>query len=202
VTPTAPFRPASAPTNLTGDNDTAGSTVTANWTAPADMGTGTFVHYVVDVVGVQQLTVTDTSMTLNATIDQEVTITVTPVTADPAGRQIPGQSATVITGQPGGGTAAVHLSRGPATTRHCGELPGCAWMHVELIGFPPNADIFVDPHSTDPTYSNEGHTFHTDANGYAVDDQFAYAGVGNTVHVNADLNGKPIRSNDVYWEAG
>jgi hypothetical protein len=202
VTPVPPFRAASAPRNLTADNDTGAATVTANWTAPADMGTGTFVHYAVQVVGVQQVTVTDTSMTLNAEIDQELTITVTPVTADPSGRQVPGAPATVITGQPPGGTAKVNLSRGPATTAYCGELPGCAWMHVELVGFPPNADIFVDPQSTDPEYQNEGYTFRTDANGYAVDDQFAYAGVGHTVHVNADLDGEQIRSNDVEWSAG
>lgn len=176
--------------------------MTANWTAPADMGTGRFVHYAVQVVGVRQVTVTGTSMTLNdVQIDQELTITVTPVTADPGGRQITGDSATVITGQPPGGTAKVNLSRGPATTAYCGALPGCAWMHVELVGFPPNTDIFVDPQSTDPSYQNEGYTFRTDANGYAVDNQFAYAGVGETVHVNADLDGEQIRSNDVYWEA-
>jgi hypothetical protein len=202
VIPVPPFRAASAPRNLTADNDTAGSTVTANWAAPADMGTGPLLHYVVEVVGVRQLTVTGTSMMLNdVQIDQELTITVTPVTTDPAGRQVPGQSATIITGQPPGATAKVNLSRGPATTQHCGALPGCAWMHVELVGFPPNAQIFVDPQSTEPGYSNEGHTFTTDANGYAVDNQFAYAGIGETVHVNADLDGETIRSNDVYWAA-
>jgi hypothetical protein len=103
----------------------------------------------------------------------------------------------------------VTLTRGPATEEHCGQLDGCAWMHVVLSGFPPNTPIYVDPDSTNPDYSNEGHTFMTDANGYAEGDQFAYAGVGFTVHVNAHLdgdgeeNGPPgIRSNDLYWEAG
>jgi hypothetical protein len=135
-------------------------------------------------------------------VDQELTITVTPVTADPTGRQVPGRSATVITGQPPGATAKINLSRSPATTQHCGTQPGRAWMHVELVGFPPNAQIFVDPHSTDPSYHNGGHTFVTDGTGHAVGDQFAYAGIGETVHLNADLNGETVRSNDVCWEAG
>jgi hypothetical protein len=107
------------------------------------------------------------------------------------------------------GDPTVVLSRGPATEEHCGELEGCAWMHVVLSGFPPNSQVYVDPDSTQENYSNEGHTFTTDANGYAEGNQFAYAGVGETVHVNAhpdgdgEENGPPgIRSNDLRWEAG
>jgi hypothetical protein len=204
VIPVAPFRAASAPTNLVADNETANSTVWANWAAPADMGTGTFAHYLVDIVGVRQATVTGQSFSYNdIQVDRELTVTITAVTVAPDGRQVPGATATAVTGpQPPAGSPQVRLSRGPATTQYCGQLPGCAWMHVELIGFPPNTNVFVDPYSTDPSYSNVGHTFLVDGNGNGGGDQFAYAGVGETVHVNADLNGQQIRSNDVYWGAG
>jgi hypothetical protein len=204
VIPTAPFRAASAPTNLTADNETANSTVWANWAAPADMGTGTFAHYLIDIVGVRQATVTGQSFSYNdIQVDRELTVTITAVTVAPDGRQVPGATATAVTGpQPPAGSPQVRLSRGPATTQYCGQWPGCAWMHIELIGFPPNTNVFVDPYSTDPSYSNVGHTFLVDGSGNGGGDQFAYAGVGNTVHVNADLNGQKIRSNDVYWGAG
>ena len=200
VTPQPPFRAAAAPTNLAADNETSNSTVWATWNAPADLGTGTFVHYQVDIVGVRQATVTETSVTYNdINIDQELTINITAVTTSPDGQQVPGATATVITGQDSGGTAEIALSRGPATTEWCGPDPACAWMHVVLTGFPANSQILVVPHSTDAGYSNGGHTFDTDANGYAEGDQFAYAGTGFTVHVKGDLNGEQIRSNDVAW---
>jgi hypothetical protein len=203
VTPVAPFRPAGAPTNLAADNDTGNSTISASWAAPADLGTGPFAHYVVEVVGLRTVTVTDTSVSFtDLQVDQEVTVNVSAVTTDPGGQLVQGPVATAVTGQPGGGTAAVNLSRGPATDEYCGDLPGCAWMHVELTGFPPNTEVSVEPHSTEPTYHNDGHTFITDENGNGGGDKFAYAGVGETVHVNADFNGTQVRSNDVFWEAG
>ena len=202
VTPTAPFRAASAPVNLVADNDTANSTVSASWDAPADMGTGTFVHYLVNIVGARQTTTTAQSFSYNdIQIDQELTITITAVTATPDGQQVNGATATVVTGQQPS-LANVALTRGPATTEWCGPDPACAWMHVVLTGFPPNTDVFLDPQSTDPGYGNEGYTLTTDGNGNASTDQFAYAGVGETVHVNADFNGQQVRSNDVFWEAG
>ncbi len=201
VTPTAPFRAASAPMNLTADNDTAGSTVSASWAAPADMGTGTFVHYAVEVVGLRQATVTGTSVSFDdIQVDREVTVRVTTVTADPGGRQGPGGTATTVTGQPGGGTATVRLSEVPAPAAECGGRTGCAWMRVELSGFPPSTDIYVDPDSTEPGYSNDGATITTDAAGNATADLFPYAVAGVTVHVNAYLDDVPVRSNDEYWD--
>jgi len=202
VIPVAPFRAASAPLNLAADNDTGNSTVSANWDAPADMGTGTLVHYLVNIVGVRQTTNADQSFSYNdIQIDQELTIVITPVTAAPDGQQVNGATATVTTGQPST-PANVALSRGPATSQWCGPSPSCAWMHVELTGFPPNTDVFLMPYSTDTTYNNPGYTVTTDDNGYASTDQFAYHDVGQTVHVNADFNGQQERSNDVLWEAG
>ncbi len=200
VTPTAPFRAASAPRNLTADNDTGGSTVSASWAAPADMGTGTFVHYAVEVVGLRQTTVTGTSVSFDdIQVDREVTVRVTTVTAAPGGRQVPGGTATTVTGQPGGGTASVTLSQVPAPAAECGGQAGCGWMRVELSGFPPTTDIFVDPDSTEADYTNDGATVTTDAVGNAAANLFPYAGVGETVHVNAYLDGTPVRSNDVEW---
>lgn len=202
VTPVAPFVAATEPTNLAADNDTSASTISASWAAPANMGTGTFVHYLVDVVGYRQDTVTGTSVTYtDLQIDQEITVRVTAVTTDPTGRQVPGQTASVTSGQPVSDMKVV-LTRGPATDHPaCAGDPNCAWMHVELIGFPPNTDVLVTPHSTDPGYSNEGYTFTTDANGYAADNQFAYYAVGQVVHVNAHVNGETIRSDNLRWEA-
>ncbi|MDQ3790959.1 MAG: hypothetical protein M3422_27460, partial [Actinomycetota bacterium] len=183
------------------DNDTAGSAVSASWAAPADMGTGTFVHYAVEVVGLRQATVTGTSVSFDdIQVDREVTVRVTTVTADPGGRQVPGGTATTVTGQPGGGTATVRLSEVPAPIAECGGQAGCAWMRVELSGFPPSTDIYVDPDSTEAGYSNDGATITTDAAGNATADLFPYAEVGATVHVNAYLDDTPIRSNDEYWD--
>jgi hypothetical protein len=202
VIPTAPFRAASAPLNLVADNDTGNSTVSASWAAPADMGTGTFVHYLVNIVGVRQTTSAGESFSFNdIQIDQELTIQITAVTAAPDGQQTPGATATVVTGQQPS-VANVQLSRGPATSQWCGPDPACAWMHVVLTGFPPNTDVYVKPYSTNTDYQNGGHTFTVDGNGAASGDQFAYAGVGETVHVNADFNGQQVRSNDVFWGAG
>ncbi len=203
VIPTAPFRAAGTPTNLVADNDTANSTVSASWDAPADMGTGTFAHYVVNIVGVRQSTSPDQSIVYtDIQVDQELTITITPVTTAPDGRLVPGLAATVVTGQPPAGGADVDLSRGPSTSQWCGPSPSCAWMHVVLTNFPPNTDVFLKPHSTDTTYSNVGYTVTTDGNGSATTDQFAYHDAGETVHVNADFNGQQVRSNDVLWEVG
>lgn len=203
VTPVAPFRPAAAPTNLTGTNDYGNSTVSASWSAPADMGTGPFVHYVVDVVDVRNATVTGTSVTFDdIQVDSALTITVTAVTTDPGGQQVAGQPAQVTTDDPGG-TPTVTLSQGEPTEEYCGELEGCAWMHVVAAGFPPETMLEFQPHSSDPRYENGGHETPTNADGYADIDQFAYAGVSHKVWVTVTLpDGTTYDSNRITWGAG
>ena len=205
VVPAPPFHAASEPLNLSGDNDTANTTISANWEVPADMGTGTFVHYLIDIVGVRQATNADQSISYtDLQVDGEVTINVTAVTQSPDGQQVPGATATVVTGQSGGGAEEVRLTRGPDTDQWCGPDPACAWMHVELIGLAPNTAYDLMPDSTDTLYENPGYTITTDDSGYGVTDQFAYHGVGNTVWVTAtsQADGSVTRSNDLPWEAG
>lgn len=205
VTPVAPFRPATAPLNLTATSDPDNSTVSASWAPPADMGNGTFQYYVVDFGGLRQVQVTDTSVTrTDVQIDTAFTVTVNVVTTGPGGQlytSAPATTTTDATSNPPTGTPTIVLSRGPATEMHCGEQDGCAWMHIELSGFPPNSEVTVKPYSTDPGYGNVGHTFGTDDNGVESGDQFAYAGVGETVHVTTVFNGQTISSNKLFWEA-
>jgi hypothetical protein len=190
--------------NLTAENDFQNSTITASWGAPADLGTGQFAHYVVNVAGIRQVTVTGRSATVTGIqIDTAVTVTVTAVTTNPAGAQVAGAPASTRTeGAPPGGNPTVTLSRGEATEEHCGDLPGCAWMHVEAAGFPPDTMITFMPHSSDPEYENGGHETPTDADGFADIDQFAYAGIGHQVYVTVTLpDGTVYTSNTITWEA-
>jgi hypothetical protein len=205
VTPTAPFRAASAPTGLAATNDFDTDTVTVNWAAPADMGTGPFAHYVVNVGGVRQVTVPGLSATVTGVaVDTAMTITVTAVTTNPAGAQVPGAPASTQTeGLPPGGNPVVTVSRGAPTDEHCGDLPGCAWMHVEASGFPPDTMLSFMPHTTMPGYDNGGHDTPTDENGYADIDQFAFAGVGYEVWVTVTLpDGTEYTSDRITWGAG
>lgn len=202
VIPAAPFVPASPPVTPTATNDYHNSTVSASWGAPATMGTGALLHYLVDFGGLRQVPVPGTEATVtDLRVDTALTITITPFTANGAGQPTAGEAATVVADAPVT-TPQIRLSRGPATDQWCGPSPDCAWMHVEMIGFPPNTDVFLKPYSTDTTYSNEGYTSTTNAEGYEDTDQFAYHDVGETVHVVGTYNGIEVRSNDLPWAAG
>jgi hypothetical protein len=205
VTPVAPFRAASAPVNLAATNDFDNQTVTVNWAAPADMGTGPFAHYAVNVGGVRQVTVTGLSATVTGVqVDTALTVTVTAVTTNPAGAQVAGAPASTQTeGRPPAADPVVTLSRGAPTDEFCGDLPGCAWMHVEASGFPPGTMLHFQPHTTMPGYDNGGHDTPSDENGYADIDQFAFAGVGYEVWVTVTLpDGTEYESNHITWGTG
>jgi hypothetical protein len=211
VTPVAPVGgPPGAPTNLSAQFDPATRDAVLTWTAP-DLNGNELVHHVVSATGEADVTTTANTVTFdNIGATGTITFTVRTETRTPSGEILRGASASAaVEAPPPAGDPRVVLTRGPATDQHCGELEGCAWMHVELTGFAPNSDVYVDPDSTEENYTNEGHTFRTDANGNASGNVFAYAGVGETVHVNAhpdgdgEENGPPgIRSNDLEWEAG
>ncbi|MBB4906434.1 fibronectin type III domain-containing protein [Actinophytocola algeriensis] len=205
VTPVAPFRAATAPVGLTAVNDFDNQTVTVNWGRPADMGSGGFVHYVVNVGGFRQVTVTGLSAALTGVqVDTAFTVTVTAVTTNPAGAQVPGAPASVQTeGRPPAADPSVVLSEGAPTEEYCGELPDCAWMHVEASNFPPGTMIRFTAYSThDPEWSNS-HETTTDENGFADIDRFAYGGTGHTVWVEVTTpDGNTYESNRIEWGAG
>lgn len=204
VTPTAPFRAASAPRNPTATNDFDTETVTVNWAAPADMGTGQFAHYVVNVGGVRQVTVTGLSASVTGVqVDTAMNVTVRAVTTNPAGAQVAGAPATTRTeGRPPGGNPVVRLSEGEPTNEYCDIEDGCAWMHIELSGFPPNTNVTLEPHSTEEGYSNR-HPTVTNDEGEVVTNRFAYAGVGHTVYVTVTMDdGTVYTSNSIVWGQG
>jgi hypothetical protein len=80
------------------------------------------------------------------------------------------------------------VSKGEPTDEHCGDLDGCAWMHVELTGLLPGTAYHIQPFSTNETYHNDGHTTTAEADGTADIDEFAYAGVGESVWVVVTLD--------------
>ncbi|TDV40062.1 fibronectin type III domain-containing protein [Actinophytocola oryzae] len=200
VTPVAPPRPAGQATQLqvllNGDG------ALFDWDAPADMGTGTFTHFIATMTGAPDQTVTGPAAGFDFDPSQPgtLTFTVRVVTTTPDGQQLVGPVATTTKAVSGG---SVTVSRGPATEEWCGETDACAWMHVVLNSMRPNTTYHLQPYSDDPGYSNPGGECTTDANGYCDTDQFAYAGVGHTVWiVVTDPGGVDTRSNDLVWEAG
>jgi hypothetical protein len=200
VTPAAPNRPAAAPVQL--QVLLNGDRALFDWDNPADMGTGTFTHYVATMTGAPDQTVTGLAAGFDFDQSQSATLTFTVriVTTTADGRQLVSPVATTTKVVSGG---SVTLGRGPATEEWCGDNDACAWMHVELHSMRPNTSYHLQPFSNDAAYSNPGGDCTTDASGYCDTDQFAYAGVGHTVWiVVTDPNGVDTRSNDYVWEAG
>jgi hypothetical protein len=200
VTPVAPARAAGQPTNL--QVLINGGRALFDWDAPADMGSGTFTHYVATMTGQPDATVTGPAagFDVNPSAPGTLTFTVRAVTTTPDGQQHLGAVATTTKDVSGG---AVTVGRGPATEDWCGNEDACAWMHVELTSMLPNTSYHLQPYSSDPSYGNPGGDCTTDGSGYCQTDQFAYAGVGHTVWiVVTDPNGVDTRSNDYVWEAG
>ena len=206
VTPVAPVGgPPAAPTGLAAAYDQGTNTGTLSFDVPG-LGGNELVHHVVEVTGAAPVYTTENqNVAITGIPDAEqLTYSVRTDTRTPDGTILHGATASVtIAGEPPAGPARVVLSRGPSTDDWCGPDPACAWMHVELTGFPPDTPIKLMPHSSDPNYGNEGHTTTTDGNGFADTDQFAYAGVGHTVWVTAELpDGTVITSSEMVWEAG
>jgi Fibronectin type III domain len=204
VTPTAPVRAAAAPTAL--QVLVEGQRALFDWDAPADMGTGTFTHYVATMTGQPDAVVTGPAAGFDVTTGGVVTFTVRAVTTTADGQQLSGQVATTTQDIGPVRTGTVTVGRGTPTEQYCGNYDACAWMHVELSGMRPNTSYHLQPHSSDPAYGNPGGECTTDANGFCVTEQFAYAGVGHTVWItvtnNQDVNDPEIRSDDYVWEAG
>jgi fibronectin type III domain protein len=200
VTPVAPARPAAAATQL--QVLLNGNRALFDWDAPADMGTGTFTHYIATMTGAPDVTVTGPAagFDIDPSTSATLTFTVRTVTTTPDGQQLVGAVATTTKTVSGG---TVSVGRGPATEEWCGNDDACAWMHVVLNNMRPNATYHLQPYSSDPAYSNPGGECTTDGSGHCQTDQFAYAGVGHTVWVVVtDPGGVDTRSNDYVWEAG
>jgi len=203
VTPTAPVRAPSEPTNLVVDYNPDTRTAVMSWDPPADLGGGTLAHYIISVTDRSDATVNGETATItDIGSTGTITFAVRAVTTAPGGQQLVGARASTseeVTPPAPAGT--VTLTRGPETQEWCAGDPDCAWMHVVLTGMRPNTTYRLMPHSTAPTYSNPGGNVTTDANGYGVTDQFAYHVEGDTVWVIAtDPNDVETRSNDLVWE--
>jgi hypothetical protein len=207
VTPVAPVSVPGMPPNLAIAAVTAHVDATVTWAAAAPNGAPVTAYRLTwqrddgsrpgsDTVSGATRSYVITEIWAGA---PDVPFTVTVVAVNSAGQ---GPAATAHKAPPPK-QGTVTLSRGPATSMWCGESPSCAWMHVVLSGFPPNTSVDLMPHSTDTNYSNPGSTFRTDGNGSATDNQFAYAGVGQTVYVTATLpDGTDLQSNPLKWTAG
>jgi hypothetical protein len=206
VTPVAPVGgPPAAPTGLAAAYDRDSNNGTLSFTPP-DLGGNELVHHVVTVTGAPPVYTTESQGVVITGIPDspQLTYSVRTDSRTPDGTILHGATASVtIEGETPAGPGRLVLSRGPATDEWCGPDPACAWMHVEMTGFPPDTAITLMPHSSDSNYGNEGHTTTTDGNGNGNTDRFAYAGVGHTVWVTAELpDGTVITSNEMVWEAG
>jgi hypothetical protein len=206
VTPSAPVRPPSAPTNLVVNYDNGNRTATMTWNPPADLGGGTLSHYIISVTDHSDAVVNGQSATIdNSDSSGSITFAVRAVTNTPNGQLVgAGASTAQNIPAPPGRNGTVTLSRGQSTTQWCPEAPDCAWMHIQLTGLQPNTRYSLMPDSSNETYSNPGGDVTTDGGGNAVTEQFAYTGVGQTVWVTAtsQADGSVVRSNDLVWEAG
>jgi hypothetical protein len=201
VTPAAPVRPPGAPGNLLVAWDGTIRHAEMTWDAPADLGGGTFAHYLVRVTGEPDAAVPGRAATYDVDATGTITFSVQAVTTDGAGQQLVGPAVTTTRETAQQNDGQVVLSRGPDTQEWCSPDPDCAWMHVELVGLLPNTHYDLMPHSTAPTYSNPGGDCTTDDTGYCVTDQFAYHEAGDTVWVTATgPDGVELRSNDLFWE--
>ncbi len=203
VTPVAPVRPASAPTNVQVDWDPATRTAVMTWAPPTDYGGGSPGGYYVTGEGWGESSVGGTTWTFdNIQATGTLTFTVRARTTDSAGRLVEGATATATV--EAGAIGTVTVTRGTPTEEYCGEYDACAWMAVTLDGLQPNTTYEIIPHSSDPEYGNEGAGVTTDENGDYFTERFAYAGVGHTVWITArsDADNSVVRSNDYVWEAG
>ncbi|MEV7098149.1 fibronectin type III domain-containing protein [Amycolatopsis sp. NPDC051045] len=115
-----------------------------------------------------------------------ITYTVTVVAENSAGRGTP--ATAKVTG-PAIPKPTITVTRGKTGTyepdpAEC-SAPDCAKMHVVVRGFAPNTEYHFTPHCG-CTYSNEGRSFTTDANGAVTFEAFDFGAVGKQAWVTAD----------------
>ncbi|WP_410666501.1 fibronectin type III domain-containing protein [Amycolatopsis sp. cmx-4-68] len=115
-----------------------------------------------------------------------ITYTVTVVAENSAGRGTP--ATAKVTG-PATPKPTITVTRGKTGTyepdpAEC-SAPDCAKMHVVVRGFAPNTEYHFTPHCG-CTYSNEGRSFTTDANGAVTFEAFDFGAVGKQAWVTAD----------------
>jgi len=128
-----------------------------------------------------------------------ITYTVTVVAENSAGRGTP---ATARVTGPAIPKPTITVTRGKTGTyepdpAEC-SAPDCAKMHVVVRGFAPNTEYHFTPHCG-CTYSNEGRSFTTDANGAVTFEAFDFGAVGKQAWVTAD-NG--VSSARYTWPPG
>lgn len=128
-----------------------------------------------------------------------ITYTVTVVAENSAGRGTP--ATAKVTG-PAIPKPTITVTRGKTGTyepdpAEC-SAPDCAKMHVVVRGFAPNTRYHFTPHCG-CTYSNEGRSFTTDANGAVTFEAFDFGAVGKQAWVTSD-NG--VSSAKYTWPPG
>jgi hypothetical protein len=94
-------------------------------------------------------------------------------------------------------TRWITVSRGEDTTYDHGcEHPSCAFVRVDLFGFPPNTEVDVEPMASEWRDFNPGARLSTEADGtMSVRHHFPFNGVGQTVWV--DIG--DTQSNRFLW---
>ncbi|WP_329793472.1 fibronectin type III domain-containing protein [Lentzea sp. DG1S-22] len=115
--------------------------------------------------------------------------TVTVVAQNSAGRGTPATARQV----PPQRVKNITLTKGPRAPG-C-KQSGCYWMHIVMTGFASETRYTVMPHSTSPTYENEGHGVTTDEDGHAEFNAFYYSVAGDTVWVTTG----GVESNRLEW---
>jgi hypothetical protein len=196
-----PVAAAGAPGSL--DVAVSGTAASATWAAP-NLGGGTFVGYKVTATGQTAQTVSSPSATFSGLVPgSTVTVTVRAVTKTASGSTLTGAPASKSVAVPSQTVAVRRGGECDSPYKEDGEGQ-CTKMHVTLIGFQPNTQYLIVPHSDAPTYSNGGSTQETDENGTVTFEAFDYYAVDYelwvTVHKD-DKNGPVLASSPRYkWE--
>jgi hypothetical protein len=197
--PPIPATPPGMPGNLAVNITTRDTAATVTWSAAPANGapiTAYRVEWVRDD-GSRAGSVTFGGATFSHVIEgiwtgADVPFTVRVIAVNSAGEGPPASQHTAPNSRP-----TITISRGPDAGAECKE-DNCAYMHVVMQGFEPNAFINpVMPHANRP-YDNPGRGTQMDSEGNAEFDAFYYYGVGNTVWVTA----AGVESNHLVWTAG
>jgi fibronectin type III domain protein len=205
VTPAA----AAGPPGVLPIYDDSNGNALVSWSAPADMGGGTLVHYTVDATGMQQRTATGTSLLVtNLPHDgRAITFTVRAITKTSTGQLLTGAPGSFTwPGSSGGGGSGggptVKITRGEKDCPDHEDEPTCAKMHVVLTGFEPNTEYDITPHSSNDDYHADDAHYTTDDNGRVSFDTFQYYWVGDDVWVSVCVDDEnSVESNHMKWTA-
>jgi hypothetical protein len=189
--------------------DDSNGNALVNWSAPADMGGGTLVHYTVDATGMQQRTATGTSLLVtNLPHDgRAITFTVRAITRTSTGQLLTGAPGTFTWpgssgGGGGGGGPTAKITRGEEDCPDHEDEPTCAKMHVALSGFEPNTEYDITPHSSNDDYHADDAHYTTDDDGSVSFDTFQYYWVGDDVWVSVCVDDdNSVDSNHMKWTA-